>query len=143
MLDSIQAIVYIPEGLARDGTYAVEGVAHIARRGYQLVGVLRDWTHVVRMLGAGAVSVVVFARLEHWDRSSWAAWNVEREFVGEETRRLAWLKPQGAAVNRRASFESGGGAIINEVTAYRAGYADGYVDSTTIRSAPRPRRWRG
>ena len=128
-----EAVVYIPDGIeCDDGLHMRRGIAHAERRGYRLLGVLRDWARVLRLEAEGAV--VVFARREH--AASVSRWDVKREFVGEETCSLVPFKVDGEIVSRTS-------VMHNEVTAYRSGYADGYLDSATIRSAMRRQGWRG
>jgi hypothetical protein len=125
------AFVYVPPGTADYALYAQEGVTHIERRGYRQAGVLLDWSQVEQILAEGAATVVVFARRTH-SSAEWASTGLRTEFVGEETRRLA-VPTQARAVSRRTTP----GSLANEVAAYRSGYADGYVDSATLRSAIR------
>lgn len=117
------AIVYIPPDIPGDALCAHQGVAHIARRGYRLAGVLRDPDHVRHILTRGLAEIVVFASRTH--SVDWAG--LAREFVGEETRRLA------VRSNRRDPT----GSLANEIAAYRSGYADGFVDSVTLRRGAR------
>lgn len=113
------AFVYVPPDTAEGALYAHEGVTHIERRGYRFAGILRHLDHVQHIIDRRAAEVVVFARRAH-RAAAWSTTGLRSEFVGEETRRL----------NRP-------GSLANEVAAYRSGYADGYVDSTTLRSAIR------
>lgn len=96
-----EAIVYIPPDLQRDGAYAIQGVAHIAGRGYQLRGVYRERAHVNQLLRARAIQVIVCARWSHWNPRDWEGADVEVEYVGEETRRLTSFAANGDAVTRR------------------------------------------
>lgn len=130
----VEAVVYVPDELeCDDGLFARRGVVHVERQGYRLVGVLRTWKHVLALAAEGAV--VVFARREHAARHSRYA-GIKREFVGEETCRLVPFVTNGEIVGRQA-------ALMSEVLAYRSGYADGYLDSTTLRAAKRRQGWRG
>lgn len=132
-----EAVVYIPEDIECDeGLYARLGVAHIERRGNRLLGVIRDWAHVLRLAGGGVV--VVFAKREHCPPAT----NVRREYVGEETTRLIPFVANGEVPGRRTGND-GGGVMVGEVAAYRSGYADGFVDSATLRSAQCRQAWRG
>jgi hypothetical protein len=130
------AFVFVPPGIPSDGHYAREGVTHIERRGYRFAGVLRDPDHVEQFLDQGTAEIVVFARTVH-RTAEWAGTGLRQEVVGEETRRLTPLPPQAHPLNRRG-FEPG--SLDNEVSAYRRGYADGYVDAVTMRSAMRRQR---
>lgn len=128
-----EAVIYVPDDVeGDDGLHMRRGIAHAERRGYRLVGVLRDWARVLRLEAEGAI--VVFARKEH--AAAVSRWKVKREFVGEETCGLIPFLADGEIVGRHP-------AIHNEVSAYRSGYADGYLDSTTIRTAMRRQGWRG
>lgn len=121
------AVVYIPEDLeGDDGLCARQGVAHAERRGYRLAGVVRVWKHVLTLAAEG--TVVIFTRPEHAARHARYR-SIKREFVGEETCGLIPFFANGELVGRSAH------SVVNEVTAYRHGYADGFVDSTTLRSA--------
>jgi hypothetical protein len=130
------AVVYIPEDVeSDDGLMARRGVAHVERRGYRFVGVLRDWSHVIRLAREGVV--VVFARRAH--SASPHAAGMRREYVGEETCALIPFAANGEITGRH----DGANSMVNEVAAYRSGYADGYVDSATLRSAQQHQGWRG
>jgi hypothetical protein len=134
-----EAVVYIPEDVERDdGLMARRGVAHVERRGYRFVGVLRDWSHVIRLAREGVV--VVFARRAH--SASTHAAGMRREYVGEETCALIPFTANGETIGRSAGHD-GPSSMVNEVAAYRSGYADGYVDSATLRSAQQHQGWRG
>jgi len=122
------AVIYLPDDVEDDrGLLARRGIAHAERRGYRLVGVLRDLALVLRLASEG--TVVVLAKRAHWP-SRQATAGVKRELVGEETCGLIPFIVNGEIVHR---------AVVNEVMAYRSGYADGYVDSVTLQSAKR--RW--
>lgn len=134
-----EAVVYVPDDVERDdGLMARRGVAHVERRGYRFIGVLRDWSHVIRLAREGVV--VVFAGRAH--SASPHVAGIRREFVGEETCALIPLLVNGEIIGRPAGHD-GASSMVNEVAAYRSGYADGYVDSTTLRPAQRRQGWRG
>lgn len=99
-----EAVVYIPDDLDCDeALLARRGVAHIERRGYRFVGVLRKWTHVLAAAAEGAV--VVFARQEH--AAAVSRWKVKREFVGEETCRLVPIVQEVAVHRPNSPFDEG------------------------------------
>jgi len=91
------AVVYLPDDVEDDrGLLARRGIAHAERRGYRLVGVLRDLTLVLRLAGEG--TVVVFTRHAHWASRRP---EIDGELVGEETCRLIPLiRPGGEAIAR-------------------------------------------
>lgn len=80
----VNAIIFLPAGLPLDGDHIRMCVAHIERRGYRLVTVLREWHPVLQMLGAREATVVVFADREHFDPD----WEPRVEFCGEDTQNL-------------------------------------------------------
>lgn len=76
------AIIFLPTSVDLDSTLAAHCLEHIARRGYRLLTVARDWPIVEQLLRAGSAQVVVFARRSHVDPD----WAPRFEFVGEDTR---------------------------------------------------------
>lgn len=80
----INAIILLPAGVAIDSIYARHCIAHIERRGYELVGVVHDWTTALTKVRAQEAEVVVFARRDHFDPD----WTPRVEFVGQTSRDL-------------------------------------------------------
>lgn len=127
-----EAVVYVPDELDRDDAlYARQGIAHAERRGYRLVGVVRNVKLALSLAAEGAV--VVLAKQAH---AKLLNSGVKHELVGEETSGLIPFIMNGEIVGRHRG-------LAGEVTAYRSGYADGFVDSVTLQSAKRRQGWRG
>lgn len=127
-----EAVIYIPDELDQDDAlYARQGIAHAERRGYRLLGVVRNAKHVLSLAAGGAM--VVLAKQAH---AKLLRPEINHELVGEETSGLVPFIMNGEIVGRHAGF-------ANEITAYRTGYADGFVDSVTLQSAKRRQGWRG
>lgn len=81
----VNALIMLPVGAAIDGVYARQCLRHIERRGYELAGIVHDWSTALTKLRADEAEVVVFARLEHFEPD----WTPRIEYVGDETRDLA------------------------------------------------------
>ncbi|NMO52046.1 hypothetical protein HH310_12665 [Actinoplanes sp. TBRC 11911] len=81
-MDTIYAIIYLPEGETLEGTYAQQCLAHIEQHGYTLYSVLYDWDLINKTIDAGPATVVVVAREEHLDPRR----TPRVEFVGHEIR---------------------------------------------------------
>lgn len=79
----IRAAVFLPTGPMSD-RFALQGIAHCTHRDYQFSGLVRNWESALAMLHDGLVSVIVFARPEHWDET----WEPRIEFCGEVTQAL-------------------------------------------------------
>jgi len=83
-MNLIHAIIYLPPIVAMDGQLAAHCLEHIARRGYRLVTVARDWALVDQLIRKNLAEVVVFAKQSHIDPD----WLPRIEVVGEDTRDL-------------------------------------------------------
>lgn len=127
-----EAVVYVPDDLdCDDGLYARQGVAHAERRDYRIAGVMRKAEQVISLAAEGAV--VVVAKLAHMKLPKAG---IKYELVGEDTCGLVPFVSNGQIVGRSGGF-------VNEVSAYRSGYADGFVDSVTLQSSKRRQGWHG
>ncbi|WP_045742269.1 hypothetical protein [Actinoplanes rectilineatus] len=126
-MDRIRACIFVPPRLSLDGLYAQRCMTYVARRGYALVSLLRDWGTVERSLLAGHSQVVVVARQDHYAGGCQPGRGVE-VVTGERTR---VIRRQVVAGSCRVRAAAPAAALV---AAYRSGYADGYVDCLTIRS---------
>ena len=81
MHEIVNAIIYLPRHISLDSMFAMQALAHIERRGYQLHSVVHRWCDAIRLTRTGAASVVVFARAEHYEPD----FQPRIEFVGEDT----------------------------------------------------------
>lgn len=143
---AITAIIFVPRDHPLDHRFVEACMGHVARRGYRLFEILRDWDAVDARLGSGAAQVVVVATRTH------RAGEVDRvEVVDEERTRV--IRQRNSAVGRRwvadsptplniPQFGDSDASLRVEVAAYRSGYADGYVDCATVKSnAAKPPPW--
>lgn len=89
---SRSAAMFIPwdyPDRTHDVQYSREGIAHIASRRYEFGGIYREWAQVEEAIKTLGITVIVFARRDHFDPRC----PVSAEFVGEETRQIAWSVP--------------------------------------------------
>lgn len=90
----INAIIYLPRHIQLDSLLALQALMHIERRGYQLHSIVHEWHVALHLTRSGAVSVIVFARPEHFE----PCFSPRIEFVGEETQdltRIGAVRPCG------------------------------------------------
>jgi hypothetical protein len=130
----ISAAMFIPPDIPWDGSYARRCHAHVTRRDYHLVAILRTWDQLDQVVREHGVEVVVFAAPARRPID-----------IGNDTTRI--LRRRNDAANRHRPPAAGvlGEAerIIDqatvmelEIAAYQAGYEDGFVDSITRRRPP-------
>jgi len=81
MLNAVNAIIYLPIGIALDSVYSRQCMQHVVRRGYELLTIVQQWSAVEQLLKAGRAQVVVFASRDHWSDD----FSPRIEFVGEDT----------------------------------------------------------
>ena len=124
----IKAIVYIPPDVSLGSSDTHEHVAYAVRRDYDMPTICRSWSVAHGLLLAGWAQVIILAHGEHGaDRG---------EAAGEVTR---ILQRRPTAVGRHSppaeACQIAGQAqrLDAEIAAYRAGYADGFVDCVTLR----------
>lgn len=80
----IKSIILLPVGAAIDSTRAQLCLAHIERRGYQLVGIVHDWVAALATVRANEAQVVVFADPDDFQPD----WTPRIEYCGDETQDL-------------------------------------------------------
>jgi hypothetical protein len=121
------AAMFIPPDIPWDGSYARNCHAHVTRRDYHLVAILRTWDELDQVVRDHGVEVVVFAAPARRPKD-----------IGNETTRI--LRQRNAAVGRHrppathaldeaARIIDQAKVMEFEIAAYRIGYADGFVDS--------------
>lgn len=121
IVDRITALIFMPAYLSLESIYAEQCVRYAISRGYRLVGVLRDWGEIDHRLRTGRAGLVVVGRGEHSGVQP-------PESVREQTISIR----SGAASARARVPMNAGPSVAREVTAYRTGYNDGFVDCATI-----------
>lgn len=97
----VNAIILLPATAAIDSAYARQCLAHVERRGYEIVGILHDWATALVMLRSNEAEVVVFARQEHFEPD----WTPRIEFVGADTRDLVKHGHVRARTERHANTD--------------------------------------
>lgn len=80
MHDATAAVIYLPPALTLDSKFAQQCIAHLTRRGYELLTIAREWELVARLLQLGRAQVVIVARRSHINPE----WTPRIEVVSEE-----------------------------------------------------------
>ena len=130
----ISAAMFIPPDIPWDGSYARKCHAHVTRRDYRLVAILRNWNQLDQIVREHGVQVVVYAAPDRRPKD-----------IGNDTTRI--LRQRNAAVGRHRPLASGAldearqivdstSVMELEIAAYQTGYADGYVDCSMFRRPP-------
>lgn len=83
-LSAINAIILLPVGVAIDSIRAQLGLLHGERRGYNLVGIVRDWETALIKTRAKEAEVVIIPNPGDFDPD----WTPRVEYCGDETQDL-------------------------------------------------------
>ena len=67
-MQPLEAVIYLPAGLAASGTWRDACAEYCQRRRYQIVAIVSDWTDVIALLLDGRADVAVVGRRDHLPR---------------------------------------------------------------------------
>lgn len=152
MASTLRTIIFSPPDQPYERERVTEKLAHVRRRGYSVLAVVRDWTLVELALASRRAQVVLFAYPGNSEPGEFER-TVRIHPAPVELRAPTW-RPPGQPATQPEPVPTASTTLVLElpevdcrldemaairVAAYREGYADGFVDCLTI-GGKRPER---